>query len=119
MASLWSEQAHCRPVEDREGKSELSHPEWRRLSAVAEEREDSRSLGLKQGDHVPVHVPVCSDLGMARDLKGSLFEGDKDSSARQTHTWISTKYQSMWISQKYPRPKREVNRPLSTIPAER
>lgn len=73
MASLWSEQAHCRPVEDREGKSELSHPEWRRLSAVAEEREDSRSLGLKQD-----HVPVCSDLGMARDLKGSLFEGDKD-----------------------------------------
>lgn len=78
-------------------------------------REDSRSLGLKQGDH----VPVCSDLGMARDLKGPLFEGDNDSSARQTHTWISTKYQSMWISQKYPRPKREVNRPLSTIPAER
>lgn len=74
MASLWSEQAHYRPVEEREGKSELSHPEWRRLSVVAEEREDSRSLGLKQGDH----VPVCSDLGMARDLKGPLFEGDKD-----------------------------------------
>lgn len=95
-ASLWSEQAHCRPVEGRGGKSELSHPEWRRLSVMAETWEDSRSLGLKQGDH----VPVCSDLGMARDLKGSLFEGHKDSSARQTHTWISTKYQSMWISQK-------------------
>lgn len=91
MASLWSEQAHCRPVEEREGKSELNHPEWRRLSVVAEGQGRHRSLGLKQGDH----VPVCSDLGMARGLKGPLFEGDKDSSARQTHTWISTKYQSM------------------------
>lgn len=38
MASLWSEQAHCRPVEEREGKSELNHPEWRRLSVVAKEQ---------------------------------------------------------------------------------
>lgn len=76
---------------------------------------DRKSLGLAQGDRVPVR----SGLGVARDLKGPLFEGSKDPSAGQTHTWISTKYQSMWIFQKYPRPKREVNRPLSTIPAER
>lgn len=34
-------------------------------------------------------------------------------------TWTSTKYQSTWMFQKYPRPKSEVKRPLSNIPAER
>lgn len=52
--------------------------------------------GTEQGDQ----VSVCSDLGMARDPKGPLFEGSKDPSATQTHTWMSTKYQSMWIFQK-------------------
>lgn len=81
---------------------------WNRvLSRVTE--------GTRTGDQ----VSVCSDLGMARDPKGPLFVGNKGPSATQTHTWMSTKYQSMWIFQKYPRPKREVNRPLSTIPAER
>lgn len=47
MASLWSEQAHCRPVEESEGKSELNHPEWRRLSVVAGEQGRQQEPGTE------------------------------------------------------------------------